>query len=157
MKIPQVVMTHPFEMAIAAGMLLVGGQSLLTSDPMNALAERDLGSVMSVLWQVGVILGGLSVLVSLIAKPALTRQGQGLASWGRTVERVGLILISTSCMVWASVLLFGNDGDNYFSIVMVLSVGVGSALRSLAIRQADMQVLESLKVINEVARNIEAE
>ena len=145
---PSVFLTHPFELCVAFAMLLIGVRALLASVQMSASVDRGVGDLMASIWQYGIIAGSAAILLSLFLRPAMARKGERAKSIGRTIERVGLLLVATACIIYAIVLVALGTGTSGFAIAITIGVGVACILRSIALRRTDQAVIHQLRMLN---------
>jgi hypothetical protein len=145
---PSIFLTHPFELCVAFAMLMTGVRALLASVNLSASVDRGVGDLMAAIWQFGIIAGSSAILLSLFARPLLAQRGERYKSIGRTVERVGLLFIATSCLVYAVVLVALGTSTSGFAIAITLGVGTACVLRSIALRRTDQAVIHQLRMLN---------
>lgn len=145
---PSIFLTHPFELCVAFAMLMTGIRSLLASVELSGSVDRGTGDILAAIWQFGIITGSAAVLVSLFLRPSLARKGERAKSIGRTTERVGLLLIATTCLVYVSVLILIGTSTSGFAVAITLGVGIACILRSLALRRTDQAVIRQLRILN---------
>lgn len=145
---PSIFLTHPFELCVAFAMLMTGIRSLVDSVNLSASVNTGVGHLLSTIWQIGIIAGSAAVLFSLFARPMLARKGEMAKSIGRTVERVGLLLIATSCLVYTIVLLSIGTRASGFAFAITMGVGIACIFRSVALQRTDQAVIHQLRMLN---------
>lgn len=145
---PSIFLTHPFELAIAFVLLLSGVQSVLSGAAYSKVVDNAAGFVLAITWQIGIIIGSCCVLFALFARGRLNARGERAKSIGRTIERVGLVLIATSFLIYVAVLGLTGAGGIGFALATSLAIALACIFRSIALRKTDQAVIHQLRMLN---------
>lgn len=141
MKIPRVLLHHPFELCISFCVLLIGIQTFVRGYTMSAIADSILLGVLVITWQAGIVLGGLLILVGIFARMGPLSTPKRILWEG--VERSGLYVTMAGTWTYVIVLVTRANGSGY-AVAMFISIGLACLLRTLALKQEAERTVETM-------------
>lgn len=135
-RIPPVLLTHPFEVALSIALLAPPARGLLAG-AVTPSVDSTLPEVPLAAYQLVSGLAGLMILSGL-----LTRE-----KWrpGRTLERAGMWMAAGAFIGYGVVVMFALGWVGFVNIVTTLVIGCACVLRALAIRLAEILEYRALK------------
>lgn len=143
-KIPRVLLSHPFELCVSFSVLLMGVQALVRGQAFSGVVTRDLAWFLTMVWQVGIILGAAMVLCALLLRSDPTGGNDARRVMLRGIEQAGLYLTAVSAGVFV-VVLVSRGGTSGYAMAMLTGVSVACVLRAIALRRADRATLNAYR------------
>lgn len=131
------MLTHPFELALGLALAINGAAGLAGFATPSVAA---MPGIVRYPYLALSLLGGIGVIVGLILNDPPRHIGLG-----KSLERASLFLVAAS-YAGLAVLLVGSNGEAGIpSALVALVVGAACVLRAMAIREAALIILETLK------------
>jgi hypothetical protein len=147
LRIPLVFLTHPFELALAAALVVAGIRGVF-GDVTPSLAS--LPEMPRALYLAVSTTGGVGLIVGVS-----TSDPNGHVGLGLSIERAALFLVGAS-YAGLAILLVGNNGSEGVPTAIVAAViGLACLLRTVAIRRSVRIVLRTLRNRNASARPVD--
>jgi hypothetical protein len=138
-RIPPVLLTHPFELALSVALLAPPVRGLL-SGLVTPTLDNTLPEAPLIAYQLISGIAGLAIMVGLLSRE----------KWkpGRTVERAGMFIASGAFGGYAWVLILNLGWSAFVNIVLVGIFSIACVLRGLAIQLAQVLEFRALRYAN---------
>ena len=137
---------HAFEIFLSLAMILATLRTFTAGWSMSQAVDR-IAMFVSIVWQGGIVLASIFVLVGVIGQAAVPLVDFGKQARLRVLERTGCILMATACIVFCIVIAATNAENALFSIAFTLALTAGFIVRAIALRKDNEDVLAALRSV----------